>query len=228
MAPAQLLKEAPALSAKPLRLQYQLLSNGAVVGGIEASRARAMRDGVPFLALDYKVRIRSAGIWSDYTLDADEDIVIDAGGLRRYENTAHEDGEPSSISGTLEDGVMTLRLEEGKVRICTFGQAEYDATSEDAPALFLAGGRAVAVLRVLDLEHGDIDEVSYRRLPDQTLTLPGGPRLTRVLSFASSRRKLTARQWYVSDATGDVLVHEHSEEPGERNEAVLINWTMGS
>ncbi|MDC8758071.1 hypothetical protein [Janthinobacterium fluminis] len=227
MSPAPLLKSAPAAPAAPLQLQYQLLSNGAVVGSIEASRSRFDEDGEALLALHYRVRIRSGGIWSDYSLDADEEIVIGAGGVRRYANAAHEDGDKSSVLGGLEHGVMTLRVDDGKVRLSTFRQAEYDATSEDAPGLFLASGREAAVLRVLDLEHVDIDEVAYRRLPDETLALPGRPRLARVLSFASTRRKLAGQQWYVEDASGDVLVREHSEEPGERNEVLLINWTMG-
>lgn len=225
MAPALPLKDVP---ARALQLQYQLLSNGAVVGSIDASRTQVDDDGAPALALHYKVRIRSAGIWSEYTLDADEEIVIGAEGVRRYANAAHEDGDRSSVLGGLEQGVMTLRVDDGKVRLCTFRRDEYDATSEDAPGVFLAGGMVESALRVLDLEHVDIDEVSYRRLPDETLDLPDGPRLARVLWFASKRRKLAGRQWYVEDASGDVLVRERTEEPGERNEALLINWTMGN
>lgn len=207
-----------------LRLQYRLLSNGDEVGSLETWRSLRHEAGQAQLLLQHRLRIRSEGFFFNYSLDADEKIVIAADGLRNYVNAAKEDGESSSIVAGLENGVMKLRLEEGGVKQHKFNQIEYDATSEDAAQVFLASGQAGAVLRVLDLEHAEIDNISYRRLDDETLNLAGQRYQTRALSFESKRRKISGQQWYVAHSSGDVLVREYSQEPGEKNECILKQW----
>ncbi|WP_338848534.1 hypothetical protein V8J88_06495 [Massilia sp. W12] len=207
-----------------LRLQYRLINNGDQVGTLETWRSTREEGGQANLLQQHRLRIHSEGFLFSYRLDADEKMLIAPDGLRNYINSAKEDGERSSIVAGLDAGVMKLRLEEDGVKQYRFQQSEYDATSEDAAQVFLAGGQSEAVMRVLDLEHAKIDQIRYHRLPDETLELAGQRFQTRVLSFASTLRKASGRQWYAAHSTGDVLVREYSQEPGEKNECILQQW----
>lgn len=210
--------------AAQLRLQYRLVSNGDEVGTLETWRSLRDDAGQANLLLQHRLRIHSEGFFFNYRLDADEKILITPNGLRNYLNAAKEDGESSSIVAGVDNGVMKVRVEQDGVKKHQFNQVDYDATSEDAAQFFLAGGQAGAVLRVLDLEHAEIDQISYRRLADETLHLAGQHFPTRALSFESKRRKTSGQQWYAAHRSGDVLVREYSQEPGEKNECILTQW----
>lgn len=207
-----------------LCLQYRLVNNGDDVGSLETWRSVREEDGNSNLLQQHRLRVKSEGFFFSYSLDADEKMLIAPSGLRNYINAAKEDGESSTIVAGLDNGVMKVRVDEGKVKQHSFAQSDYDATSEDASQFFLAGGQAGAVLRVLDLEHAEIDQISYRRLADETLELAGQRFQTRALSFESKRRKSTGQQWYAAHSSGDVLVREYSQEPGEKNECILQKW----
>ncbi len=224
----QLSDRAAGFSSSPpvaeLLLDYQVLSNGEPIGRLRTERRRGWLDDLPVLQVSNRMDLRCSGLWFDYSLQSDESMDFGADGLCRYAGVSDEDGDKTVIKGRLRQGVLTLRLHDGQLEVRRFKQGDFDASSEDAAERFLAGGQAEATLRVLDLEHFDIDEVRYQRLPDETLDLLGQPRQARVVAYQSKRRKISGTGWYLSDDGGEVLVRQSSRERGDHNEVILTDW----
>ncbi|GGY14816.1 hypothetical protein [Paludibacterium paludis] len=204
------------------RLRYRIVSNGETVGELTAERGWESCDGGRMLSLSNAMHIQSSGLWSDYTLDSREAILIDEGGVRRYLGEEVEDGVASSATGSRERGVLTLSIVENTPRTQVFSVDDYDATSEDAPAFFLASGSADSVLRVLDLDRFEVEAVRYRLHPAESFLFEGRALPVRVVEFAS--RHASGMQWWAEDATGDILVRQISREQGDQNEVLLIHW----
>ena len=160
LADEEALIEAPVAE---LLLDYQVLSNGEPIGRLRTERRRGWLDDLPVLQVSNRMDLRCSGLWFDYSLQSDESMDFGADGLCRYAGVSDEDGDKTVIKGRLRQGVLTLRLHDGQLEVRRFKQGDFDASSEDAAERFLAGGQAEATLRVLDLEHFDIDEVRYQR-----------------------------------------------------------------
>ncbi|WP_137936795.1 hypothetical protein [Chitinivorax sp. B] len=220
--PIQTLSPAP--TGNGHTLQYQVLCNNEPIGHIHVQRQLVQLAGEPALFLRNQMSLRVSGLWSDYVLDSEEEMILDGQGLSRYAGLSTEDGEKAAVTGEREGGQLTVNIKEDHLRTERFQLTDIDATSEDAAVCFLRSQRQQAVLRVLDLDHFDIDQVQFRLLPPETLALAGAERITQVVSFESRKRRTTGVGWYVPDGDGFILMREVSKEQDDRNEVILNNW----
>ncbi|MCW7539472.1 hypothetical protein OOT46_16645 [Aquabacterium sp. A7-Y] len=205
-------------------LRYRVLCDEEAVGHILALRRVVQCGDEPALILRNEMSIRARGLWSDYALDTEEEMILDGRGLSRYVGVSTEDGDEVAVTIDRDGGQLMLHIKEDRVHTERIALTDIDATSEDAVSCFLRSERPQSVLRVLDLDHFDIDELQFRLLPRETLTVAGTERTTRVVAFESKKRRLTGRGWYVPDDSGFVLVREVSREKGDLNEVLLIDW----
>lgn len=205
-------------------LQYRVLLDARPVGHVTSRRRTWAEGGVPRLAMRSEIALRASGMWSDYALDSREEIVLDPQGVLRYEGTQVEDGERTTARGERRGTRFELHVDGGRPRELAIEMAVIDATSEDAASRFLQGGRARAVLRVLDLDRFEMDEVEFRLLPPQSVAVASATRPVAVVAFEYRTRRSGGTAWYVPHAGGHVLVQESVLEDGDRHDVKLINW----
>lgn len=205
-------------------LQYRVLQGERPLGHVASRRRVWLEDGMPRLAVRNEMVVRASGIWADYALDSREEVVLDGRGVLRYEGTQVEDGERTTALGERRGARFELRVDDGRPRDLAFALSDFDATSEDAAARFLQGGRSRAVLRVLDLDRFEMDEVEFRLLPPQSVAVAGATRPVAVVAFDCRGRRSGGTGWYVPHAGGHLLVQESVSEDGERHDVKLITW----
>ncbi|MBB5016754.1 hypothetical protein HNQ59_000016 [Chitinivorax tropicus] len=207
-------------------LRYQVLSDNEPVGELLSEQLLVVESGRSALFLRNQLAIRASSFWSDYVLDSEEEMLLDAEGLCRYAGISTEDGEQSAVTGMRETDALTLHIKEERIYTERFALSTFDATSQNAASDFLARGDGQATWRVLDLETFEIDSWQLRRLPEESLQVCGQTVSAQVVSIDICGQHSRSTAWYVHRDDACILVREIKEELGERNEVILINWDI--
>lgn len=196
--------------AEPVALAYEIRSEGKRVGEMHVEVARQPGTDGPSETIRTSTRISVEALFITlFSLEAEELIGRDEGGLRRTRGRIVVDGRETRFSGERTSGGFAFDVEdEGGIREIEFARTDYDLTSADPVLAHLERGAPVS-LRVLDLDRLEVVTREFEWLRDEELHLGGRLESCHVVRFDDGRA--SGLRFY-AQGEDDLLIREEGRD----------------
>jgi hypothetical protein len=200
-----------AAAAEPHVTTYDLYSKGLRVGSVRTERQRVQRDGRELVSCRVKTDVNVRIPFFRYSLDSEEECLIDEQGAVAYWQIRKEDGNRRTIQGELTDGAFLFTIRDNdEIRTEAISREDYDMTSMDSVELQLARPGDEQTLRILDLNLLVLVERRYHWVKSEKIAMGGTAVSSRVVDFMDPNKQI--RRWVTGDDLGLVIVRQNGRE----------------